>query len=806
MWRDLIHSLRVIRRYPFSSVAIVLVLALGIGANTAMFAGFRAWITRPLDFQDPERLIAPASTRPEQGEHERTLSASDAVDWRRETRGLAGLALFDRQNFRLEDEQADALRIQGARIEAALFPLLGVAPVLGRGFSAEDDVPGEPAAVALISDSLWRQRFGGDPAAIGRDLRIDGRPHRVVGVMEPGFAFPEWGEVWVPLGLDPDAEPRDARVHDAIARLAPGVSREQATEELHAVAARLAALYPETNRGWSAELRPLREKWLPPAVRIAISASLGASFLVLLIICANIAGLLLAQANARSREMALRAALGAGRLRLTRQTITECTVLAAGGGVLGVPAAMLLNRWMMSLAPTRPPYLFTTSIDYQAMAFAAIATLVAGIACGLAPVARNASAAVWLTLAGGRRVGGGPASQRLAALLVVGELALSTALGVGTVLLAKSFLAQRLTDHGYRVSDVVSLRLDLDTEGYQEPTERVAFLERTLERIAAMPEVAAVGGTNLLPAGQGFAEARLEIEGIAIEPGAEPVVAAQWVTPGYFDVFAIPRLDGRGFDAAEMRDGAAVVMTSASLAQKLWPGESPLGRRIRRMGGDAAPGPWLEVIGTVEDVEPLETMIASSRPARLQIYVPWTANPGRLSLVVHARAPLDSVAGRVRDTLRQVDPGVSVVETLTMADAVDRDSWTSRIFSQILGLYASIAVAIALVGVYGLAADAVSGRTHELAVRLALGARRSQVIRMVMRWGLALGAAGIAAGILLAFAVTRFGSAMLPGTSAQDPAVFAGVATLVALVTLLAVWLPARGISRIDPADALRAE
>jgi putative ABC transport system permease protein len=256
-----------------------------------------------------------------------------------------------------------------------------------------------------------------------------------------------------------------------------------------------------------------------------------------------------------------------------------------------------------------------------------------------------------------------------------------------------------------------------------------------------------------------------------------------------------------------MRDGAPVVMMSASLAQKLWPGESPLGRRIRPVIADAEPGPWLQVIGTVGDVEPLETMIASSRPARLQLYLPWTANPaGRLSLVVHARAPLDGVADRVRDTLRQVDPAVSVIETLTMSDAVDRDSWTSRIFSEILGLYASIAVAIALVGVYGLAADAVSGRTHELAVRLALGARRSQVIAMVMRWGLTLGAAGIATGILLAFAVTRFGSAMLPGISAQDPAVFAGVATLVAVVTLLAVWLPARGISRIEPADALRSD
>ncbi|HVR28178.1 MAG TPA: ABC transporter permease, partial [Thermoanaerobaculia bacterium] len=770
----------------------------------AMFAGFHAWVTRPLDLDQPERLVAPYSTRPHQGEREHAVSARDAVDWRRESRGLEGLALFDRQTFGLDDE-ADPERIQGARIEAALFPLLGVDPVLGRGFSAEEDLPGQPAAVALIADSLWRRRFGGDPAVIGRDLRLDGRPHRIVGVMKPGFAFPEWAEVWTPLGLDPDAAARDRRVHDSVARLAPGVSHKQASEELRAVAARLAALYPETNRGWSTELLPLREKWLPPVVRTALAASLGASFFALLVICANVAGLLLAQANARAREMALRAALGAGRARLVRQTITECTVLAAAGGALGMPAAILLNHWVVSWAPIRPPYLFSVQVDAGAVAFAAIVTLVAGIACGLAPVARNAAAAVWETLAGGGRAGGAPGKQRLGAILVVAELALSTALGIGTLLLAKSFLEQRLADRGYRVRDVVSLRLDLGALGYREPGERVTFVERALERIAALPEVESAGATSRLPAGQGFAEARLEVEGVAVEAGEEPVVAAQWVTPGYFDALAIPRLDGRGFTAGEMRDGAGVAIVSASLAQRLWPGQSPLGRRLRPLGTE--PESWLRVIGTVGDTVPVESMVASGMPARLQIYRPWSTAPAaRLTVVVHARARAGRVVDAVRDSMRQVDPGVVVEETLTMADAVDRDQWVSRVFSQLLGLYASIAVAIALVGVYGLAADATSRRTHELAVRMALGARRRQVVSLVMRQGLVLGSVGIAAGILLAFALTRFGSAMLPGMSARDPVVFSGVALLLAAVTLLAIWLPARGVTRIEPAAALRSE
>jgi putative ABC transport system permease protein len=676
--------------------------------------------------------------------------------------------------------------------------------VLGRSFSADEDRPAQPAAVALISDALWRRRFATDPAVIDREIRLDGRPHRIVGVMKPGFAFPEWGEVWVPLGLDPDGEPRDRRAYDPVARLAPGVRREEAAAELRAVADRLAELHPETNRGWTAELQPLRSKWLPPGVRIALIASLSAAFFVLLIICSNVAGLLLAQANARSREMALRAALGAARSRLVRQTVTECTVLAAAGGVLGVPAAMLLNGWMATWSPMRPPYLFTVRVDAQSIVFAAVATLAAGLACGLAPVARNASAAVWETLAAGLRVGAGPSRQRLGAVLVIGELALSTALGISTLLLAKSFLAQRLADHGYRIEGVAGLELDLDTLGYQSNADRVTFVERTIERVAAMPEVEAVGVASRLPAGQRFFAARLDVEGLAFETGREPLAAAWWVTPGYFDALAIPAIDGRGFTAGETRDGAAVAMVSTALADRLWPGAPALGRRLRLVGGN---GSWLEVIGTVRDVEPIATMIDTGRPPRLDIYLPWSAAPAaRPQLVVRSTAALERTVAGVRQAVRAVDPAVPVMQVLTMTNAVEREWWVGRVFSQLLGFYATVAVVIALVGVYGLAADAASARTRELAIRLALGARRSQVLSLVMRQGAVLGAIGIAGGLLLAFALTRFSAAMLAGISAQDPAVFAGVAALVAVATLVAIWLPARGAVRVEPAKALRAE
>jgi putative ABC transport system permease protein len=832
MWRDLIHCLRVIRRYPFSSAAIVLVLALGIGANTAMFAIFRTWILKPLDFVDSERLVAPYAAHRDQPQIDYNVSARDAADWR-ETRGLAGLSLFVRHSFRVDDE-TDPERVEGARIEASLFPLLGVEPVLGRGFDADEDRPGHPGAVALLSDDLWRRRFAADPAVIDREIRLDGRPYRIVGVMKPGFAFPEWGDVWVPLGVDAEREPRDRRAYDVVARLAPDVSRGQAGAELRAVADRLAQLHPETNRDWIAVIQPLRGKWLPPGVRIALLVSLSAALFVLLIICSNVAGLLLAQANARSREMALRAALGAARSRLVRQTVTECTVLAAAGGVLGVPAAMLLNGWMATWSPTRPPYLFTIQVDAHAIGFAALVTLVAGFACGLAPVARNVSMAVWETLAAGMRVGAGPNRQRLGALLVIGELALSTALGIGTVLLAKSFLAQRLADHGYRVEGVAALELDLDTLGYQGAAERVTFVARAQERVAALPEIAAVGIASRLPAGQQYFAAKLEVEGVTVETGREPLAAAHWVTPGYFEALDIRPLDGRVFTAGETHDGAAVAMVSTTLAGRLWPGPSPvgeggpgpspvgeggpgpspvgeggpgaspIGRRLRLLDGD---GTWLRVIGVVRDVEPIATMIETGRPARLDVYLPWSLAPtSRPRLVIHAVGPLEPAVDRVRAAVRAVDRAVPVMEVLTMTDALDREWFVGRTFSQLLGFYASVAVAMALVGVYGLAADAASGRTRELAIRLALGARRGQVVGLVMRQGVILGAAGIAVGLLLAFALTRFSAAMLAGISAQDPAVFGGVAVLVAAVTLIAIWLPARGATRVEPAKALRAE
>ena len=448
-----------------------------------------------------------------------------------------------------------------------------------------------------------------------------------------------------------------------VARLAPGVDPRAGERGARAVAARLATLHPETNRGWSAELLPLREKWLPPAVRVALSASLGASFFALLVICANVAGLLLAQANARSREMALRAALGAGRARLVRQTITECTVLAAVGGVLGVPAAILLNRWMSSWVPVQPPYLFAMVVDGRAMAFAAIVTLVAGVACGLAPVARNASAAVWETLAGGARAAAGRGGSGSARSSSPASSRSRPRSASAPLLLAKSFLAQRLADHGYRVATWCRCASTSAPTGYQDPASASTFVERTLERIDALPEVESVGATNRLPAGQGFAEARLEVEGIAIEAGRG---ARRRGAVGDARLLRRARdstqLDGRGFTAGEVRDGADVAMVSASLAERLWPGESPLGRRVRSVGGTTAGTerrPWLQVIGTVGDIEPVESMVASTR-RRLHLYRPWSTRPPPSLTVVVARPSAGRARGRRRcaTLCGRIDPAV----------------------------------------------------------------------------------------------------------------------------------------------------
>ncbi len=803
--QDLRFGLRQLRLRPGPTFSIVLVLAVGIGANTAMFSAFEAWVLRPLDFSEPDRLIALDESQPRLGRDRVPVSALNLGDWMQEQQSFEQLGAFQRHNFNLNDP-VEPVRLTGARVTASLFPLLRKPPSRGRVFSPSEDLPGQSAAVALISDQLWRERFDSDPAVIGQAVRLDGRPHQIVGVMEPGFRFPEWADVWTPLGLDTQTGNRGNRWLNVIGRLRPGVTREAAQADMSAIAARLDKMYPETNRGWSVQVLTLHEWFVPQVISVALTASMGSGLFVLLIICANVASLMLAQATARGREMAIRVALGARRSRLVRQSVVEGVVIAIPAGALGVGVAVMGVNWMLSYVPVDPPYLFGMSFSPSAGVYTLAVSILAGMACGVVPVVRNTGLRLCEALkSGGIKGSGGRASGRLRSGLVIGELALSTALVICALLMVKSFLAIQGADGGYRQDGVLTSRLSLTGEGLELPSQRRAVVDRLLASIESIPRVRHAVVTSQLPASNALRIWQFEAEGRPVEPGEEIDATVHAVAGQNLETLAIPLLAGRDLTDSEKRNGGPVALVSAGLAQLLWGDEDPVGRRLRRAG--ATGEDWITIVGLVGHVDFGRDMTSFGRIPDGQIYLPYgELTFSTISVAVYSDSPPRVLTAPLRQALLAGAPGVPISEILTMDDLVFRVRWVTRFFSRQLAIYAALALAIAAFGVYGLTADAVSRRTRELAIRMALGAKRGDVIRLVLRGAAVLAVAGIGVGVLFALAVTRFGTSMLQQVGAQDPLVFAGVAVTLLGVTLAAALLPARRATALDPNTALRTE
>ncbi|HEY7697695.1 MAG TPA: ABC transporter permease, partial [Vicinamibacteria bacterium] len=474
MLQDFRLGLRQLTRRPVWSLSIVLVLALGIGANAAMFSGFEAWVLRPLDFPEPDRLVQIQESQPRLGRDAIPVSPLNYGDWRERQVSFESLGALHRHRYNLADE-GEPVRLDGAQISASLFPLLGKTPILGRGITEEDDFPGRPAAVALVSERLWRERFEGAPDVVGRTIRLDGRIHEIVGVMEPGFRFPEWADVWTPLGLDVHTGERFFRWVSVYARLAPGASIESARSDFDSISAQLEAEYPEANRDFAARVLPLRRVFVPEVIDTALTASLGAALFVLLVICANVASLMLARASVRSRETAVRAALGASRLRLARQSLVEGILLAIPAGVLGAVLGFLGVRSMLSYIPVEPPYLFEMSFSPEVGVYTLAVSLVAGLACGLSSVLRSSGTRLHEALKSGAREtgGGGLLGKRARGALVLAEIALSTSLTAAALLMVRSFLALQATDPGFDPKGVLTAELAVAGEGVESPAEKV---------------------------------------------------------------------------------------------------------------------------------------------------------------------------------------------------------------------------------------------------------------------------------------------------------------------------------------------
>jgi putative ABC transport system permease protein len=801
MFADVRAGLRQIARRPTWALAIIVVLALGIGANTAMFSGFEAWVVRPLDFPEPERLVLLQEAQPKIGRERIAVSARNFGDWRERQRSFSAMGALQRHRYNLADT-GEPIRLDGARVSSTLFALLGKRPILGRSFTQEEDRPGRASAVALISERLWRERFDGENGVVGRTIRLDGRVHEIVGVMEPGFRFPEWAEIWTPLGLDTSSGDRADRGLSVYARLAPGVSVASAQAELAAIATKLEAEYPQANRDFTARVLELHDAFVPSVIQVALTASLASSLFVLLVICANVASLMLAQASARSRETALRAALGASRWRLVRKSLVEGILLAIPAGALGACLGVLGVRSMLAYVPVEPPYLFSMSFRSSAGIYTFAVALVAGLLCGAAPVARTAGGRVYEALkSGGRASGPSSAAKRARGVLVAAEIALSTALVAAAALMVESFLALQAVDPGFDSRGVLTAELSLEGEGF-EPAGRAALAEHIVEALSGISGVEIASAVSTLPASQSNEVWELTAEGRDSDPGEAVLATAHSVEGRYFETLGVRLLAGRAFTDAEAREGGKVVVVSAGLARRLFGVDDVVGRRI---GGARASEPtWYRIVGVVGDVDIGRDMVDADLPT-VQIYQPYGEAPtSSLAAVVRAKGNVAHLSSSMRDAIRRSAPGVPVSEVLTMADAVFRVRWVSRFFARQLVTYSALAMLIAMVGLYALTVDSVTERTRELAIRHALGAARAHLIGLVLKDAAILGSVGVLVGLVLAFAFGRLASQMF--VTVSSPLLLATVGGVLFGVTILAAFLPAKRVSRLDPVSALRSE
>ncbi len=802
--QDLRLAARLLARAPLFTAVAAGTLALGIGANTAIFSFVQGVLLEPLPYPRPERLLTVWEDHTGRGGPEQEWTGLSALeDWQAESRPFQGLAGFAGWGPNLTGA-GEAERLAGLAVSDEYFQVLGVEPAYGRVFLPAEGLAGAERVVVL-SDALWRQRFGADPALLGRAILLNGEPHSVVGILPAGAAAPigTTAAVFRPLRHDstqPDYGNYYIRV---IGRLRPGMSAEAARGDMERVFAALAERQPESYRDVRPRLLPLLDTVVGPAKR-ALLVLFGAVGLVLLIACANVAHLLLVRASARGREMAIRSALGARRRQIVRQLMTESLLLAGGGGALG----LLLGTWgiglLRALAPAGAPRLEGVGIDLPVFAFTLAASLLAGLLFGLVPALQAARPDLARSVKeGSRGAGSGTAARRLRGALVAGEVALSLTLLVAAGLLIQSFVRVLAVDPGFRPRNLLLARLALPDASYPEEAQVVSFYDQVLERLAARPGVEAAAAVSVAPLSGNETDWSFLIEGAPLpEPGHEPATPYRAATPGSFRALGIPVLRGRAIAPADRAGAPPVVVVNESFAERWFPGQDPLGRRIR-MGGLDSERPWMTIVGLVGDVRHR----GLDQPPRGEVFLPHAQlAAGAMTLVVRTAGDPLALVPALRAEVRALDRDVPLDGVETMEAVVASSVATSRFTTVLLLAFAGIALVLAAVGIYGVTAYTVAQRAHEIGVRMALGADRRRVLGLVVRQGMAPTLAGIALGLAGALAATRALGALLFEVTPHDPATFAGVAVLLAAVALLANILPARSATAVQPVAALREE
>jgi predicted permease len=796
--QDIRYAVRTLTKQRGFTMVAVLCLALGIAVNTVIFSCLNAILLRPFPYADPGALVVVTEAMAQDGGNSGALSYPDYVDLAATARSFASMGAYASRTFTMTGS-AEPERVEGARVSASMFPTLGLAPARGRTFEPADDREGA-ARVALISDGLWDRRFSRDPQIVGRSVDVDGIATTIVGVMPPAVRFPGRADLWLPHAHSLTAE-RDNHYLKGIGRLAPGVTVQRARAEIETIGRALTVRYPTTNEGWLPRIATLRDAEVGEVRPVLLIMQAAVTF-VLLIACANVANLLLARGASRHREIAIRTTLGAARRRILRQLLTESLLIALAAGALG----MLLAGWgldvVVAMLPASLPSWMQFTIDGRVLLFTLGLSAATGLVFGLVPALQASRPDLSDALKDGSRGAGTSRSgKRLRSALVVVEVALSLVLLIGASLMMKSFLRLQAVNPGFDYRGSLSMQISFVGSAYDSTAARWSALDRIVTEVSALPGVRGVGAVSLTPLTGTNAVTGFFKDGEALSAGKAHDAEIRSITAEYFRAMGIGLLGGRSFSRQEMSDGGAVVVVNQTLASRYWPNESVIGKRVR--WGVTTDDPLLTIIGVVADVKQRQLGAA----AVAQMWVPYTAYPYRtMTLMVATPGDPAALAAPVRAAVRRLAPTVPLYGVETMRDVYARSVWQPRLYGALFTSFATIALLLAATGVYSVIAYSVTQRLHEIGVRMALGARRGDVFRLVVRGGARLAVLGVAIGTVGAVATTRVLGKLLYGVSPTDLVVFATTAGALLLTALVASYVPARRAAALDPVNALRSD
>ncbi|HEY6230970.1 MAG TPA: ABC transporter permease [Pyrinomonadaceae bacterium] len=802
--QDLRYGFRTLLKNPGFTAIAVIALALGIGANSAIFSVVNTVLLRPLPYKDSDRLVMVWEDATKHGYPRDTPAAANYIDWRTQNHVFEDMGAVADLSANLTGA-GDPERIEGSRANASVFSVLGVAPQIGRAFSPDEDQDGANKVV-ILSNRLWQRRFGADPSLIGKQITLNGQSHTVIGVMPPQFQFPNQDvELWVPMAFTAQqAGNRGGHYLQVVARLKPGVTVQQAQAEMSTIATRLQQQYPQQNTDLGAVVVPLHEQVVGD-IRPALLILLGAVGLVLLIACANVANLLLARAAVRQKEIAVRVAFGASRWRLVRQFLTESVLLSAIGGVFGLLLSIVGIALLTKFIPPNISQVKAITLDARVLGFTLLISLLTGVIFGLVPALQASMFNPNETLKeGGRDSTAGSRGNRIRGFLVIAEVAVSLILLIGAGLLINSFMRLRNVDPGFKSDNLLTMKVVLPPLKYPDLARRSAFYTNLIQHVEALPGVKSAAVTTNLPLYRQGNSTGIEIEGRpAPPPGQEIIIATRVVSPHYLTTMGIPLLKGRQFGPEETEKMPGAVIISETMARRYWPGEDPIGKRLTP-GRNAGPDDWFQIIGIAKDVRQFE-LNADPKP---QMYLPYVQADffAPRDLVVKTDVDPIGLAATVRRAVWEIDKDQPVSDIRTM-DEIAAESVSRQRFSMLLlTIFASVALVLAAVGIYGVMSYSVAQRRSEIGIRMALGAQKRDVLKLTVGQGLKLVLVGVAFGVVGSFALTRLMTSLLFGVGATDPGTFIVISLVLVSVALLANYIPARRATKVDPLAALRYE